>query len=574
MKGKGQWRRLLTDARPLWWALCLALLGNVCYSLIDASFVYFLKPLLDKGFVARDLSFLRWLPVVLMGLFLFRGVSSLCANYGIHYVGLGLVQHYRNALFEKYLHYPARFLDKTNGSDLLSVHIYHLNQLAQACTESVTIVLKSSVLVLGLLVVMLINSWQFTAIFVLTLPCIAILSKYASVRMRRLNENIQHSVGALTHIVEESLTGYREIRLFGAQAYEKNKYEKAVGRNRFLELKVVLTRTLSSSAVQLFAAMALAVIIYLATMTHGFGVSAGGFVSFVSAMFALLKPLKDLSTVNASIQRGLAALQRVFELLEGPIEVDAGQLEVQEFRGEVTFEQVGFAYEKKKVLFEVNFQLRPGEITAIVGRSGSGKSTLVQLLLRFYQPTEGRILLDGIDLQDYRLSSLREKLAIVSQHVVLFNDTVAANVAYGQSEFTNDRVRLALEEANAWSFVQELPQGLETPIGDNGVLLSGGQRQRLALARAIFKAAPILILDEATSALDSESEQVINQALAMRSKKTTMLVIAHRLSTIEQAQQILVMDNQTIVESGTHRQLLSKGGLYAKLHQLQFQSYG
>jgi len=451
--------------------------------------------------------------------------------------------------------------------------LYNVEQVARVGADSLTDLVQSFFSVIGYLIVMFAISWRLSLIYFVTIPLIAIVTRLSTKYVRKINHAIQRGMGKVTTIAEEAIVGYKVVRSFGGQEYEKNKFQAALEDNRRRELHNVAVKTIGVSLVQFIAAIALAIIIYSAAAHNPTQLSAGGFVALVAAMLAILKPLKTFSTVNSSIQRGLAGAQGVFALLDDVVEKDTGTREMTRAQGRIIYKDVNFTYPKtdKTVLHHINFVLEPGKTVALVGRSGSGKSTLVSLLPRFYDYQSGEIYLDDYPITEYKLANLRQQMAIVSQNVTLFNDTVAKNIAYGilDNASEEDIIRAA-KAAHAWEFISQFPQGIHTLIGENGVLLSGGQRQRIAIARAVLRNAPILILDEATSALDTESERYIQAALQDLMKNRTTIVIAHRLSTIENAHQILVMDQGKIVEAGDHQSLLKLNGYYAKLYSLQF----
>ncbi len=568
--GVSLYRRLLSDVRPFWLAFSLAILGNVLYASTDAAFTYVFKPILDRGFVARDAAFIHWIPILLIGLFIMRAAGNLLSSCCMTWVGRSVVMHYRKRLFHHLLHLPAKDYDSRSAGELLSTLIYNVEQVAGACTDAFTVLVQSGCLVLGLFVVMFLNNWQLTLIFTITIPVIAVIVKYTSLRMRRLSTRIQETIGEVTHIAEEGIDGYKVVRTFSGQAYESAKFDIANKLNRRQEMKVVVTRALGGSAIQMVSAMVLAVLLYIVTMPNtAFTLSAGSFTSMVLAMFAMLKPMKNLTQVNSTIQKGLAAAQSIFVLLDTELEKDTGKKALPHARGSVAYHQVCFGYrDGKSVLQDISFTIEPGQTMAIVGRSGGGKSTLVNLLPRFYDVSAGAILIDGVNIEELTLASLREQIALVSQEVTLFNDTIANNIAYGalRTVATEDIIQAA-KAAHAMEFIEQLPQGLATKVGDKGVLLSGGQRQRLAIARALLKNAPILILDEATSALDTTSERIIQQALQALMASRTTLVIAHRLSTVQRADMILVVDRGRIIERGTHQTLLANEGYYASFYK-------
>ena len=569
------YKRLLGYAKPFWFIFIIAVLANACYSGLDSLFVYLLKPLLDEGFVKPDPNFVKIIPVAAVGLFTLRSVANLVGNYAMTYIGRNVVLQFRQQIFEKLMHVPCEFYDKSSSGQLLAMIIYNTAQVASACTDAVTTLIQSFCLTVGLIVVMFIINWKISLMFFILFPLIGLLFKMSSSRLRRLNHGVQTTMGELTHTAEEAIEGYKVVRTFGGEDYETKKFFKVTKRNLNRELKIVMTKTISVSSVQLVGVAGLAGMIYLGTSAalHE-TLSAGGFTALLGSMMALLKPLKDLTSINATIQRGLAGAESIFDFLDTEIENNCGTKIINRAQGELEFNQVNFKYSTSDnpVLKNVSFKVLSGEILAIVGRSGSGKSSLVSLIPRFYDIKEGQILLDGDDIYNLDLRCLRRQIATVSQSVVLFNDTIFNNIAYGKlgMEVTEAEVIEAATKAHAMEFIENLPEGLQTMVGENGILLSGGQRQRIAIARAILKDAPILILDEATSALDTESERLIQDALEKVMKNRTTLVIAHRLSTIEKADKIVLLDKGEVLEVGTHKELISQNGHYAKLHNLQF----
>lgn len=566
------YKRLLGYASHYWFAFVLGMLGTIAISGIDASFTWSLKPILDKGFIARDQHFIQWLPLFIICAISARGVATYLSNYYMTWAARKIVMRFRQQLFEQFLYLPATFFDNTTSGQLLSAVIYNVEQVAKASTDSIVTIVQESCFIVGLISVMFINSVKLTLLFMVVLPMIAGIARISSKRMRRLSHSVQQSMGQVTHVLEEGIEGYKVIRTFGGLDYEVAKFDKLTEDNCRREVKIIATNSLATSGVQLVAAVAIALTIFLATGKNS-TITAGGFTSVVAAMLALLKPLKNLTTVSSTIQKGIAGAESIFNLLDEPREKDTGTQKIDRVKGAIEFKNVHFAYKtnNKAVLDNINFTVEPGKTIALVGRSGGGKTTLVNLLPRFYDNYEGRILIDGIDIRDLRLADLRKQFALVSQHVMLFNDTIAKNIAYGSFEnISEDKIVAAAEAANAMEFIRALPEGLNSRIGENGVLLSGGQRQRIAIARALLKNAPILILDEATSSLDTESERSIQAALEKLIRNRTTLVIAHRLSTIENADTIMVLDQGKIVEKGTHAELLALEGHYAKLHRMQF----
>lgn len=564
--------RLLTYVKRYWFIFALGIIGTIMQSGIDAGLTWSLKPLLDKGFIERSKEFIAWLPAFVIIAFVLRGVSGFMSDFFITGVGRNVVMEFRQQVFDHMLRLPAKYYDNTTTGQLLSTLVYNIEQVAKASSDALIILVRETFFIAGLLVVMFSVSWKLTLLFFVCAPFIAVISRYSSKKMRRYGRFLQTGMGNITHIAEESIEGYRVIRTFGGQEYESQKFHEAVLTNRRREMQLIATDALASPAVQLTVSIVISLTVFLATKNSGH-ITAGGFASILAAMLAILKPLKNITTVNNTIQRGMAGAESVFQLLDEKPEQDTGTLEIARAEGAVRFEHVGFHYtdENKKVLHDINFQVKPGETIALVGKSGSGKTTLVSLLPHFYDNYSGRIVLDDIDIRDLKLQSLRSQFALVSQHVTLFNDTIAGNIAYGTfDKASEEQILAAAEAANALEFIQTLPKGIHTLIGENGLLLSGGQRQRIAIARAILRNSPILILDEATSALDTESERYIQSALQNLMRNRTTFIIAHRLSTIESADRILVLREGRIVEMGSHKELILLGGEYARLHALQF----
>jgi len=565
--------RLFGYVRQYWVGLVIAIFASMIYSGIDSWFVYFLKPLLNKGLVAHDKHFLHWAPLLVLMVFALRGIMSFFSNYNIAAVSRSVIMRLRQDLFAHLQKLPARFYDHSTSGQVLSVILYSVEQVANASADVLTTAIQASFLIVGLLIVMFSISWKLSLLYFIIIPLITIIMRFTSLRVRRLSLQIQESVADLTQRAEENLEGYKVVRAFGGQQGETEKFNKAANLNRQREMKVVVSRSISVSSVQLIAAMALSLTLYVATLDIAQSLlSPGGFVAMIAAMLALLKPMKDLTTMQNKLYRGLAGAQTVFELLDQPLEQDSGTKTLLRARGKLQLVHVSFSYNQtNEVLHDINFVAEPGEIIALVGRSGSGKSTLINLLPRFYQEYSGNILLDDVSILDYRLFDLRKQFSLVSQQLTLFNDTIANNIAYGCLDKVSEaEIYAAAKTSHAMDFIEQMPNGLHTLIGENGVLLSGGQRQRIAIARAILKNAPILILDEATSALDTESERYIQAALTELMRNKTTVVIAHRLSTVEHADKILVMQHGSIIESGNHETLLAKNGEYAKLYKMQF----
>ena len=564
--------RLLKSAQPYWMFFLIGIIGTILAAGTDAMFTWSVKPIFDNwhAVLKHEKGWFNFLPLIIVGILLVRGLANFLSNYFLTCVGRNIVRDFRERIFNHLMHMPASYYDKESSGKLLATLIYNTEQVAGASTEALLTILQEGMQLLGLLAVMFSLSWQLTLIFMVTAPAISSIIRFSSKRLRALSGNVQHSMGELTHAAEEGIENYKVIRIFGGEAYEKQKFFTAVNNNRQREMKVVATSSIGTSLTQVVTALPIAIIIFVAIK---FNISLGSFGAFIVATLGLLTPIRRLTKVNNEIQKGVAGAHSIFTLLDQACEHDHGSKTMQRSLGNIEYQDVGFSYPgaKHQVLSKINLKAESGKTIALVGRSGSGKTTLMSLLPRFYDITSGAILIDGINIKDYKLLDLRRQFSLVSQNLTLFNDTIANNIAYGAlHDVTLDKITKAAEAAHILDFIQSLPDGFNTVVGENGVLLSGGQRQRLAIARALLKDAPFLILDEATSALDTESERHIQAALENLMKQRTTFVIAHRLSTIENADQILVLDKGKIIESGTHQQLLALQGKYAKLYNMQF----
>ncbi len=564
------YRRLLSYVRPYTKMFVLAISGMILFAATEAAFARIIQPLFDDGFVKKDPTVLQWIPLVIIGIFAVRIVGSFLSDYCMAFVARSIIRDLRKQLFNQLLHLPVTYYDTSSSGVLLSKMVYDVEQLAEASSSVITVLIRDSLTILALLIMLMYYSTWLTLILVGITPVLAGLVVYISKRFRKLSHRIQKSMGNVSAVSEEVIGANREIKIFGGQDYESEQFDTVNNHNRRQFLRMAATNALSSPIIQFIVAIAFAVMIFFAFSLE---LKVGEFGSYLTAMLLLMQHAKRLTTINATLQRGIAAAQSVFDFLDHTPELDAGTKQLDKARGEIKYSQLNFKYNSdgEGILNNIELLIEPGQNVAFVGRSGAGKTTLVSLLPRFYDPSDGQILLDGYDIRDLTLENLRSHMALVSQHVTLFNDTIAHNIAYGDMESaTEDDIYQAAKAAHALEFIEKLPQGMQTMVGENGVLLSGGQRQRLAIARAILKDAPVLILDEATSALDTESERFIQSALEELMQNRTTLVIAHRLSTIEQADVIVVMDQGCIVEKGNHAELIAKNGHYAALHRMQF----
>ncbi len=566
------YKRLIMYAKPYWPMFVISILATVAYGGFSSLFTYLLKPLLDKGLIAKDMQYIKMIPLAFGAVFLMRAVSGIISSYCMAYVGKSVVMKVRQDLFDKLMTLTASYYDNASSGQLLATLLYNTAQVAGATTSAITNFVQSLFFIIGLLGVMFFISWKFTLLIFATAPIYYFIMRATSRRQRGLNLKIQESMGAITHIAEEAIDGYRVVRTFGGQDHEMAKFQKANVKSRHREMKVVLALAINNPAIQFVGVATMGVIIYFASSMIGTNsLSPGSFVAIIAAMLAMLRPLKSISRVNGYIQKGLAGAISIFNLLDADSEPDVGETQLERAKGRIEFKDVNFAYDANNpVLHGVNLVAEPGEVVALVGRSGAGKSSIISLLPRFYDISSGEISVDGTSIYDMPLRNLRDQISLVTQNITLFNDTVANNIAYAKPEATREDIVKASELSHAMEYIKDLPKGLDTLIGENGVKLSGGQRQRLALARAMLRDTPILILDEATSSLDTESERYIQAALETIMQGRTTLVIAHRLSTIENAHKIVVVDKGLVVEVGSHKELLAKDGYYARLHALQY----
>ena len=567
------YRRLLSYTFTKWQYLLFGSLALLIFSGMDALIAYLLGPFIDSSFVEKDFSEIKWIPIALLGIILLRGVANFIGTYLIGYVGAHVVKTLRKEMFDRVQFLPTNYFDHQATGTILSKFSYDVEQVIGAAVKSLRSLVEDTSKIIFLLAVMFINNWKLTLMFLIIIPFIAAVVGYTSKLFRKFSTKMQKSVGKITHIVEESIIGHRIVKIFGGQQYEIDKFDHANERFRRNNMRKIATKAASTPVIQMLVGFVLVAVLAIAAQPDiANEETAGGFVSFIVAMVWILTPARKLTLLNEILQTGIAAGQSVFDLIDTEKEKDTATKILSQCTGRIEYRNVCFKYESRdiKALEKINLTVEPGETVAFVGKSGSGKTTMVNILPRFYEIDEGAITIDGENISDLSLSSLRDHIAIVNQDVTLFNDTIANNIAYSQSlDADDDRVAQAAEAARVLEFTDKLPDRLHTLVGENGVLLSGGQRQRIAIARALLKDAPILILDEATSSLDTESEQYIQKALEVLQKDRTTLVIAHRLSTIENADRIVVMDKGRIIEIGSHQQLLQKNDAYASLYKMQ-----
>ncbi|MBT8126313.1 MAG: lipid A export permease/ATP-binding protein MsbA [Gammaproteobacteria bacterium] len=570
------YRRLLALALVHWKMFAISIIGMILVAGTDTAIAAYMKPLMDDGFVDRDPETIRLLPLVLIAIFVVRVFAMFISMYCISWVGRKVIMVLRQRMFSKLLLLPKDFYDSATSGEIISKFTFDVEQVANAATKAITIVIRDTFTVIGILTWMFYLSVSLTLVLLTTAPLIAILISFVTKKFRKLSKRIQSSIGDVSRIVEESIKAQIVVKVFGGRVYEESQFEKINDQNRRQNMRMIATQALSTPTIRLIVGIGLAAIIFLVTRDDAMSiVTPGTFASYMVSLTFLFGPVKRLADVNVDLQRGIAAAESVFKLTDLVDERDDGDYATERVRGDIVFSHVHFRYHgaKDDALTNINIGIHAGETVAFVGRSGSGKSTLLNLLPRLYDVSAGTITLDGRDVRDYKLDNLRSHLAFVGQDVVLFNDTVAHNIAYGSMrDASMEQIKRAAESAYADKFINELKQGYQTIVGERGLMLSGGQRQRIAIARALLANAPILILDEATSALDTESERFIQTSLDELMKLRTTLVIAHRLSTIENADRIVVLDDGKIVESGTHQQLLDNNGHYAALYQLQFAS--
>jgi subfamily B ATP-binding cassette protein MsbA len=569
------YRRLFSYAIVYWEIFLLSIIGMVIVAGASTAFPALMQPMMDDSFVKRDPETIKWIPIALIGVFVVRMIGAFVSGYGMSVIGRNVIRELRFEMFSRLLSLPKSFYDQATTGELISKFSYDVEQVANSTTKAITVFIRDALTVVALVGWMFYLNVKLALVFITVAPIVAFLVISVSKRFRDISRNIQHSMGDVSRVIEESIKGQLVVKIFGGRQYEEAQFTEVNNTNRRQNLHMQMTQSLSSPVVQLLIACALAVIIYMATMESMIQeITAGTFVSFITAMSMLLPPVRSLTSILSELQRGISAAESVFDFIDLKEERDEGSYEAATVTGKIEFDHINFSYESEEThaLKDINLTINAGQTVAFVGRSGSGKSTLLNLIPRLYDVSQGEIRLDGVNIQQYRLDNLRSHIAYVGQDVVLFNDTIEHNIAYGSMKScSHEEVVEAAKAAYAYDFINASTSGFQTTVGERGVMLSGGQRQRIAIARALLNNAPVLILDEATSALDTESERYIQASLEKLMKGRTTLVIAHRLSTIENADVIVVMDSGRIVEMGTHEDLLALNGHYSALHQINFE---
>jgi len=567
-------RRLWQFVLPYKRVGVVAMIGMAGTALVEGGLVYLLEPMTDEALVAQNLETARWIPLAFIGIFVLRGIFGIATEYSLGWIGRNVISALRRMVFCKFLTLPTRFFEERTAGPLLSRITYNVEMIAESVTTVVTVAIRDILTVIAAITVMYLQSPTLLLFVAIVIPVVALIVRGLGRAFRRYSGRIQDSVGEVMQVTEEIVRGNRVVKIFGGYEYESERLDEVDRRNKQQNLKLIRVRSVGVAMTQIIFGIGVAGVVYMAGRESlGGNLTPGQFISFFSAMMLTLQPVRRITNVNAVIQRGVAAGASLFEVIDEADETDTGSTVLQAVRGRVEYRDVSFAYKANntEVLANISVTVEPGASLAIVGHSGSGKSTMVSLLPRFYDVNGGLILLDGTPIRELTLKNLRDNISLVSQDVVLFNDTIANNLSYGQlRRHSRQEIMAAAEAAHVLEFANDMPDGLETLVGDRGVLLSGGQRQRIAIGRALLKNAPVLILDEATSSLDTQSERRIQEALHELMKNRTTLVIAHRLSTVEKADCIIVLEAGRIVESGSHQQLLSRDGQYAALYRLQF----
>lgn len=571
------YKRLWGYVKPYKLIGFIALMAMIGTALIEMTMVALIEPLMDEALVAKNIEATRWLPIAFIAVFLLRGISGFATEASLGWIGRGVISSLRREVFEKFLKLPVKFFEKNSNGRILSKMTYNVEMISESVTNVVTILIRDILTVIAAIGLMIYQSPRLFVSVVVIFPVITILINFLGKVFRRYSERIQDSVGEVTQVTQEVLSGQRIVKIFDGYDFEMNRINEVDEKNRLQNIKLIRSRSLGVAITQVVFGIGVAAVIYFAGNESINGnLSPGSFMSFFGAMMLMLQPIRRITNVNAVLQRGIAASESLFSVLDEPAEKDQGVLEKLSSKGTLEFKKVTFSYDdkaNKDVISGISFIAKKGQSVAIVGHSGSGKSTLINLLPRFYDYQHGEILIDGVSIKDFKIKNLREKISIVNQDIILFNDTILNNLTYGELKHKSEiEIQTAIELAKIDQFTSEFPKGLDTIVGDRGAMLSGGQKQRIAIGRAVLKNSPFLLLDEATSSLDTKSESQIQEALKELMKNRTTLVVAHRLSTIENADLILVLHNGEIIERGTHNELIERGEHYADLHRLQFKN--
>ena len=566
-------KKLWPYISPFKKALIVAVIGLLLNAATDATLISLTKPLLDHGLMDKNYSLLITIAIAIIGLILMRGLSNYASTYCLSWLSGKVVTKFRQMIFNHLIRSPISFHDRQSVGDLVSVITFNTQMLSKASSDALIILIREITYAIGLCIVMLYGSWKLASVLIILVPLIIFVAQFIAKKFRQAIASMQQGMGQITTACDEMLKGHKEVLIFNAKDYEKRNFNHITNLVRLGMLKIEVVSRLSTPIIQLIATLGLGFILYLVA-SQNLDITPGSFTVVFSAMVAIMRPLRELTSLHVELQKGAIACESLFSLLDSPLETDNGTIVADRVKGNIEFKNVTFTYPTRRnnpALNDISLKIEAGQTIALVGRSGAGKSTIANLIPRFYDVSQGEILLDSIDIKEYTLKSLRHQIGYVSQRVHLFNGTIAENISYGEKDkYSREDIIQAAKLANAMEFIDKLESGIDTEIGDNGILLSGGQRQRIAIARVLLRNNPILILDEATSALDNESEKLVQDAIETLQKNRTSIIIAHRLSTIEKADRILVIDDGKVVEDGDHLSLVKLKGIYAQMHKMQF----